>query len=95
MSSWVWNLNYELLTGLCIGIGFEFKLLLTPVYELLKIHLYLSVDPNDSDEPNALFEISTSLIWIFHYWDMNLYLLQSSYTLFSVYENPNVFSLSS
>ena len=37
----------------CIGVGFEQKLLILPVYVLCTIYLDLTLDPNDPNEPNV------------------------------------------
>ena len=41
-------------TGPCIGIGFEGKLLLMPVYVSCSIYLDLALDPNDPVELYAV-----------------------------------------
>ena len=44
-------------SGQWIGVGFEQKLLLMPVYVSCPVDLYLTLDPNDPDEPYAAVTI--------------------------------------
>ena len=43
------NFNTDLLTGSYIGVVFEQKRVLLPVYVLFTIHFHLTLDPNDPD----------------------------------------------
>ena len=47
------KLKSDLLTGTCIGVGFEQKLILLTIYVLCKIHFDVTIDPNYPDEPYA------------------------------------------
>ena len=72
-----WLLEYEkfksyLWTGPYMGVGFERKLLLLPVYVLCTIYFDLNIDLNNLDEPCAAFISATSLVWIVHHWNMNI-----------------------
>ena len=58
------QLKPYLWTGPCIGVGFEWELILLPIYMLCPIYLKLTLDPNYPDEPYALFISSISPIWI-------------------------------
>ena len=60
-------LKYEIsysysLTGTFIGVGIDRKLLLLRVYVLCPIYFYLTLDPNDPDEPYAALISTTSLV---------------------------------
>ena len=47
-----------------IGVGFEHRLLLLPVYVLCPIYFEQNLDPNDPDEKYAALISTTSLVWI-------------------------------
>ena len=54
--------NPNLLTDPCIGVGFERKLLLLPVYVLCQIDVDLTIYPYYSDETYSAFISKTPLV---------------------------------
>ena len=64
MNNWIWK-NQNLLTGTYIGVGFERKLLLLPVYVLRPINFNPTLYLYDPDEPYAAFISKTSLVRVF------------------------------
>ena len=53
-----------ILTGPCINVGFEWELLLLPVYVICQIDYEPTIDKNDYDEAYVVFINITSLVWI-------------------------------
>ena len=65
MTPQVWNFNWDLWSGPCIGVGFEYKLLLLPVYTLFPIDFELTGYPIGPNESYASFISTTSIVSIF------------------------------